>query len=184
MNDRIRVQCGACDTKLAVPGTVAGKKVRCPKCKGVVAVPAPTPQPAPAVTRSQTAAVPKKKKRKVRKRPGPKRNDLFSSDEFLSQGEAVASSSGQLPPRKKHGKKKGPKPRLVGTGNEAPKGPKRVRQSFSDRLLHGGVITGILTMIGAAAWFLIGLAGGVIFFYPPILFIIGLVTCIKGLLDD
>ena len=46
------------------------------------------------------------------------------------------------------------------------------------------MITGLLTMAGAAAWFLVGLAGGVIFFYPPILFIIGMVTCIKGLLDD
>ncbi|MDG1896849.1 MAG: hypothetical protein P8J37_18240 [Fuerstiella sp.] len=73
---------------------------------------------------------------------------------------------------------------MVGTGNEAPAGPKRIRQSFTDRLLHGGVITGLLTMAGAAAWFLVGLAGGVIFFYPPILFIIGMVTCIKGLLDD
>ena len=184
MSDRIRVQCGACDSKLAVPGTVAGKKVRCPKCKGVIAVPAYTPQPTPAVRGSQTAAAPKKKKRTHRKRPGPKTEDLFASDGVLSQGEAVTSSSGQLPPRRKQRKKKGTKPRLAGTGNEAPTGPKRVRQSFGDRLLHGGVITGILTMIGAAAWFFIGLAGGVIFFYPPVLFIIGVVTCVKGLLDD
>lgn len=57
MNDRIRVHCGDCDTRLAVPGSAAGKKVRCPKCKGVVAVPGPSVRPArdADVKRSQQA---------------------------------------------------------------------------------------------------------------------------------
>lgn len=53
MEGRIQVQCG-CGSKLAVPAQHAGRKVRCPKCKGVVDVPAaeasPEPQPAAAAT--------------------------------------------------------------------------------------------------------------------------------------
>jgi DNA-directed RNA polymerase subunit RPC12/RpoP len=45
----------------------------------------------------------------------------------------------------------------------------------------GGVLTGVLMMVGALVWFFGALALGRIFFYPPILFIVGLVTFIKGL---
>ena len=44
------------------------------------------------------------------------------------------------------------------------------------------VITGLLMMLGAVAWFIGGLAIGYIFFYPPILFILGIGTMIKGFL--
>lgn len=38
-----------------------------------------------------------------------------------------------------------------------------------------------LMMLGAIVWFVLGLMGGVIFFYPPILLIIGLVSLIGGI---
>jgi hypothetical protein len=38
-------------------------------------------------------------------------------------------------------------------------------------------------MVIAVIWFVVGLAGGIIFFYPPVLFIIGLVALCKGLAD-
>ena len=46
---------------------------------------------------------------------------------------------------------------------------------------NGGVLSGILMMVGALVWFFLALAVGWIAFYPPILFIVGLVTFIKGL---
>lgn len=42
---------------------------------------------------------------------------------------------------------------------------------------------GLLMMVGAVVWFFLGLAAGRIFFYPPILFIIGLVAVVKGFFD-
>ncbi len=42
---------------------------------------------------------------------------------------------------------------------------------------------GVLMMVGAAVWFFVGLAANVIYFYPPVLFIIGLVTVLKGFFD-
>lgn len=53
MSDKIRVSCGECGGKLAVPATAAGKKVRCPKCQATIQVPTAGGQkkkrPAPAV---------------------------------------------------------------------------------------------------------------------------------------
>jgi hypothetical protein len=44
-----------------------------------------------------------------------------------------------------------------------------------------GVIGGILMMVIAAVWFFVGLSAGILFYYPPILFIIGLYAFFKGL---
>lgn len=55
---------------------------------------------------------------------------------------------------------------------------------FEAGVLSGGVIVGGLVMLGAVVWFVVGLAAGFMFFYPPILFVIGLVAFIKGLLGE
>ena len=39
----ISVACAGCEKKLKVPDTAAGKKIRCPACKAVIAVPEPEP---------------------------------------------------------------------------------------------------------------------------------------------
>lgn len=49
---------------------------------------------------------------------------------------------------------------------------------------EGPVIAGIGMMLGATIWFVVGLSAGYIFFYPPILFCIGLGSVIKGLILD
>lgn len=56
-------------------------------------------------------------------------------------------------------------------------------RSFEGNVLNGGVMGGVLAMVGAVVWFVAGLAADVIFFYPPILFIIGLVAFFKGLAE-
>jgi hypothetical protein len=50
-------------------------------------------------------------------------------------------------------------------------------------ILNGGVIGGAIAMLVAVVWFVIGLMADWIFFYPPILFLIGLVAFIKGLVS-
>jgi phage FluMu protein Com len=35
---KIRIQCGHCSTRLAVPESAVGKKIRCPKCQAIVVV--------------------------------------------------------------------------------------------------------------------------------------------------
>ncbi|MDZ7620644.1 MAG: hypothetical protein U1E05_26880 [Patescibacteria group bacterium] len=61
-------------------------------------------------------------------------------------------------------------------------GRKKSRRTSSDDGSGLGVLFwGIGTMALAIAWFVGGLAVGYIFFYPPILFIIGLCTAFRGL---
>ena len=42
------------------------------------------------------------------------------------------------------------------------------------------VAGGILMMVGAIIWFVVGYMAGYIYFYPPILFVLGLISMIKG----
>ena len=48
--------------------------------------------------------------------------------------------------------------------------------------IRSGVLGGVFMMIVAVVWFFVGLKYGWVFFYPPILFCIGLFAFFKGLL--
>jgi hypothetical protein len=58
-----------------------------------------------------------------------------------------------------------------------PAPPRRPRPPV---VVSPGIVTGLLMMVGAAVWFFVGLEAGIIFFYPPILFVLGLGTMIQG----
>lgn len=51
-------------------------------------------------------------------------------------------------------------------------------------VLNGGVMGGSLAMLIAVVWFVGGLSIGLLFYYPPILFVLGLVGFVKGLIDS
>ena len=44
------------------------------------------------------------------------------------------------------------------------------------------ILGGVGMMVGAVVWFVVGYAAGRIFFYPPILFVIGAIALVKGLM--
>lgn len=50
-------------------------------------------------------------------------------------------------------------------------------------ILNGGTVGGLVAMLVAVLWFSGGLAAGIIFYYPPILFIVGLVAVGKGIFN-
>ncbi len=58
----IVITCESCNSKLKAPDNAAGKKIRCPKCQGVIAVPAAssvqTAPPAPAASLGAPPPVP------------------------------------------------------------------------------------------------------------------------------
>ncbi len=55
--------------------------------------------------------------------------------------------------------------------------------SLEGKGIRMGVAGGIIMMVIAAVWFFAGMAAGRIFFYPPVLFVIGVYALIKGLAD-
>lgn len=183
MSEKITVVCPDCSGKLAVPDTAAGKRIRCPKCQGVVPVPAaPAPRRSPGDAAGPTAS-------RQRQKPARKTEDPWGDDNSSSNDNAgddwdvygtTESSRGALPPRTKSTSKSSSPPALLGTGNEPPEAEYYTAQR-SGLKYNGPMITGILMMVGAAIWFFGGLAVGVIFFYPPVLFVLGLISFVKGM---
>lgn len=57
-------------------------------------------------------------------------------------------------------------------------------QSLEASVFNSGVLGGVVAMLVAVAWFLAGLADDTIYFYPPILFVIGLSAFFKGLMRN
>lgn len=54
-------------------------------------------------------------------------------------------------------------------------------RSLEGSVFNSGMAGGLLAMVGAVVWFVAGLMNDVIFFYPPILFVIGLGAFFKGM---
>ena len=46
---------------------------------------------------------------------------------------------------------------------------------------RGGIVGGVLIVVLAIVWFVIGLAAGRIYFYPPVLLVFGLISIARGL---
>ncbi len=199
MSDRITFSCSECFGKLAVPSSTAGKRIRCPKCKGVAMVPAAasspveTRTPAPKrktsdpqrAARSSASGRGERVSPQKRKREEPTEDSWLNEDLSQNQGDALwddygygAGTAQALPPRtKKKRPETSDRPILRGDGYEAPP-PAR---SYGSGVSAGPMVAGILMMVGAAVWFFAGLAAGVIFFYPPVLFVLGIISFFKGL---
>ncbi len=159
----------SCGRSLKARDEFAGRKVRCPDCKNVLEVPDPNAPKDPEdeilnvlladdspagdeAPRAAVRAAPPPDERPVH--PPPPRNPL------------------PPPPPVRSVKKK---QRDVQRST-----PRVVFEEGWFGSVNAGVVGGLLMMGIAAAWFFIALAAGRIFFYPPILFVIGFISMIKG----
>ena len=187
MSDKIVIPCSECGSNMAVPGTAAGKKVRCPKCKTVVAIPGgssyasddaspdtavaePQPRRARRISEPSVSAPPPQpappKPRRTQEKAAPADDDWLDDDVSTASGGDEWDSYGNpaqvpqgLPPRAKRKNSGGSTPTLRGTGNETSAAYARPKGSGT----NGSVVTGILMMVGAAIWFFGGLFVGIIF---------------------
>jgi F0F1-type ATP synthase assembly protein I len=169
----ILVNC-ACGRPFRIKDELAGKKVRCPECKSIFTVPEPIvdaeiayeadeiPEAAaPAPVRSaQPALAPVRKVHPIRLPDEDAPARLKADDE--SEEELRTKFTGRKPKKKKKKKKSSENGWLP----------------FS---VSPTIVSGVLMMIGAMVWFFAGLAAGFIFFYPPVLFIFGIIAVVKGL---
>lgn len=55
--------------------------------------------------------------------------------------------------------------------------------TFERKYFNKGLLGGLVLIVIAVVWFFAGLAAGIIFLYPPILFCIGLFAIIAGIYD-
>lgn len=170
----------ACGKTLQVSDELAGRQVKCPSCNGVAV--APTQQPAFEVIADATAPLvpPQAPQAAPRGRAidpsGPAEGQFQRSKEAPSSGKGgfeLTGGEGDRPKEKRPTPNdEGDRPRKDG---EKPK-----HFGLERKVLSGGVAGGLLAMVIAVVWFVAGLAADRIFFYPPVLFVLGLVAAAKG----
>lgn len=151
---------------MQVKDEMAGRKIRCPDCKQVLLVPSHTHENdvEDEALKILSADTPEERKTvspeperipAVQERPKP-----FSAPQIPKSGVSAAKPSVSKPISK-------------------PKKSRSERAGFGIAV-HPSIIAGVLMMIGAAVWFFLGLAAGIIYFYPPILFLFGIGAVIRG----
>lgn len=163
----IEVSCPSCFTTLRAKATLAGKVCKC-SCGAKLQVPSSREaavmqnSDAHAVDMSDPLALP------LMADTSPQSGAKFQTR--YSNPEAYKSAA--PPPKKKSAMPKRTRSRTSSSSS-----------SHQSTFFDGPVIGGIGMMLGATIWFVVGWYAGYIFYYPPILFLIGLGSVAKGLID-
>jgi len=121
----------------------------------------------------------------------PVSDDPFA--DLPSSADPLASSAPPAPVQAFRGP--APTPHVQSTGNDTSELLARAASELDAQrdmpvptqapaLLNANTGIGLMMMIAAAVWFIAGLKGGIIFFYPPVLFILGLIQFGRGLMGD
>jgi hypothetical protein len=195
----------ACGRSLRVKDELAGRKVKCPQCGGVLAVPEPPAAEEDDEVRliplddSEEEARPAEKK----SRPDPKQmvqtaprpagrrapDEDEDDDDDRSRREEVRRRQEREEEREREAERE-ERRLLKQHRKETRRDATRYSQprvSFERGWfgsMNAGIVGGLLMILIAVVWFVVGLAFGIIFFYPPILAVIGVIAIIKGAVDS
>lgn len=150
----------ACGRHFNVGDAYAGKRTKCPSCAAPLTVPTPEPPAA----------------------------DEDAAYRALLEGPDPEPSA--TPTRRDLNEPERPKPApkipALSGRRAVPSAPRasEYEQPSSGGGIHvsSGTLGGCGMMLGAVVWFGLGWAAGVIFWYPPVLFVFGLVAFVNGLL--
>ena len=150
---------------------LAGRKIRCPACKSILAVPAakkvePEPVLLEVVEDDEPAeALPVRPSRRAAIQAEP--------PEVLPARRRVRDEEDEEEQR--------PVKRRPKLRRESSRGRDVAVKQSGLGGINAGVGGGLLMILIAVVWFVAGAAVGVYFIYPPILAVIGVVAIIKGL---
>jgi hypothetical protein len=160
----IKFHC-ACGKTLQVKDELGGRRVRCPACSDAVTVPK-AEAPAFEVVEDEPEPEP------VRARVVAERRDDDGEDRKRRRRREDDDDDEDRPKKRKKFKSRA-------------KVKKEEHSHFAIEkgILNSGVAGGLAAMVGAVVWFVIGLMNDWIFYYPPILFVIGLIAFIRGLVE-
>jgi hypothetical protein len=160
----------ACGKQLQAPDEYAGKRVKCPACGSAFAVPLPEPEPA-----GEEPEAPPDDEHFAEQ---PRSRDREESNPFAFDDDERDRERGRDRDRDRD---RG-RDRDWDRGRDLDVRRERPKPVAQGGITNAGVGGGLLAMGGAALWFCVGLfAFDRFFFYPPILFILGLIAVIKGL---
>ena len=192
-----------CGKTLRVKDDLAGRRVRCPDCQEILTVPdeASGGIQSPSAARERAAAPPP---------PPPRRRAEPDDDELPLPGSRarLQADDGDMrrrydpeedddrPRRRRRAEEDDDPPedrprsrrRLAEEDEDPPEDrPRKRRRSSSSGgggPNWGAVGIGALMMIGAVVWFVLGRMAGFTFLYPPILFILGIIALVRGLIGQ
>jgi hypothetical protein len=168
----------SCGKRLKVADQFGGKRCKCPGCGEIRAVPEQGAEDE-GTKRSDESAVDAGMARRARS--GIRAQQREDIPEVLPADDSNEATyepgpDDEAPRRKKkRSRKKTPRKKGFFSGFDF---------GFERSLANKGAVAGVLMMVIAVVWFVCGLMFlNRIFFYPPILFIIGLIALIKGLVS-
>jgi len=174
----IQVTCD-CGRSFRVKDELAGRKLRCTGCQSVLSVPpAAAPQAAPPQPATPRDVDEEALNILLTETPGA----VVSRRAESSRSEAPSRPAGD-PASITASRPKPPVPRpVLPTPSKSRPAPKdsEPKWSMPSISVNPSIITGALMMLGAAVWFFAGLAAGFIYFYPPVLFVLGIGAVIRG----
>jgi hypothetical protein len=170
----------SCGKFCRVKDTLAGKKVRCPECGGVLVIPLRDQdvdlEQAAAELLLTDAPGEERAERKDRSAASPLPPPSRSAPPYPPPIQSAPPQPvAKAPPKAAARAKTQPQ------HAERERGPRVVFEEGWFGSLNAGVIGGLLTMLLAIVWFVGGLWAGRIFFYPPILLVLGFIAVIKGI---
>jgi len=186
----IRFQCPKCATALQVKAGLAGKVARC-NCGTKIRIPNQTGPPvtasAPPVVNSPLGADPFANQDPFAQAPFANQ-DPFANDGLMGVSSVgIDPLTGQPAGVPDVARPRAAQARTSRSGSSRKEAIARGRQKERAKQSDGGgagqIGIGILMMVGAVVWLVAGLFAGYIFFYPPILFILGMVALVKGLMS-
>jgi hypothetical protein len=171
------MSCPACRKKLRLAAKALGKKAKCPACQTVIQIPATAPGSAvaPAVAPPAAPAVAKAVVPRATAPASPVFEPTTWSDSELFD---VAPSRAATPAETTFPDLGAGSPAKIKYPKPAQRGSFRAEKKGIDN----GVLGGLGMIAGAVIWFVVGWACGYIFFYPPILLLIGVFAVVKGLM--
>jgi hypothetical protein len=162
----------SCGKRLKVADQFGGKRCRCPGCGEIRSVPEPSAADEGAALADESPMGAGRSRGAATEIRAQRRGDIpevLPADD--DDEDAYEPRSAEERPRRR--KKKLVRKRLP---------EKRGFFSFEKGLADKGALAGVLMMVIAVVWFVCGLIFlNRIFFYPPILFVIGVIAFIKGL---
>jgi F0F1-type ATP synthase assembly protein I len=176
------MQC-PCDRAFRVKDELAGKKIRCPACKQILLVPAPEIE----IFVEDDAAHYLMAEEPKAKKPVAARAD---EDEEERDERVTAKPAAWVKPAPRREEEEDERPRRrrdeddevrPRRKNKIPRRERDEGSGFPAIAISPAIISGVLMMVGAVVWFVLGIVLiDRIFFYPPILFILGIGAVWRG----
>jgi hypothetical protein len=174
-----------CGRSLRVKDEFAGRKVKCPQCGAVLAVPAPEPSSENEALDVLLADDPQEEARPRQKNYLPDPEEMVQTAPGAARGTVAGRAEEERARRRREQEReeerRRERRREGARREERRKGP---RVAFSEGWFgstNSGVVGGVLMIVIAVVWFGLGLLANRIFFYPPILAVIGIASIVKGI---